>query len=124
MTEDEVAVIANKYGYIFKGNEKEEFTTLVSATCNAMQFVAEMDDYQPEADFNLTPREDIYFPKKRTIQTMLGHIAAKSPIKSQKQIFLQERHSASKIIYVWREYHVWWEQRLLQALRQRLMQRL
>jgi len=64
VTEDEVAVIANKYGYIFKDNEKEEFTTLVSATCNAMQFVAEMDDYQPEPDFNLTPRENIYFPKK------------------------------------------------------------
>jgi amidase len=43
VTEDDLANIAEKYGYEFKGNEKAEYTTLVAATCNAMQFVAEMD---------------------------------------------------------------------------------
>jgi amidase len=67
--------IAEKYGYIFKDNEKAEYTTLVAATCNAMQFVAEMDgtycqilcynlaytiiDYQPEPDLNLAPRHNM-----------------------------------------------------------------
>jgi hypothetical protein len=43
ITEDDLAAIAEKYGYEFKGNEKAEFTTLLAATCNAMQFVSEMD---------------------------------------------------------------------------------
>jgi amidase len=43
VTEKDLAAIADKYGYEFKGNEKAEFTTLLAATCNAMQFVSEMD---------------------------------------------------------------------------------
>jgi amidase len=43
VTEEDLAKIANKYGYEFKGNEKAEFTTLLAATCNAMQFVSEME---------------------------------------------------------------------------------
>jgi len=43
VTEEDLAAIAEKYGYKFKGNEKAEFTTLLAATCNAMQFVSEMD---------------------------------------------------------------------------------
>ena len=38
-----MAAIAEKYGYIFKDNEKAEYTALLGATCNAMQFVSEMD---------------------------------------------------------------------------------
>jgi hypothetical protein len=38
-----LAAIAEKYGYEFKDNEKAEYTTLLAATCNAMQFVSEMD---------------------------------------------------------------------------------
>ncbi|KAH6676522.1 putative amidase [Halenospora varia] len=64
VTEDDLSAIAKKYGYEFKDNEKAEFTTLLAATCNAMQFVSEMDDYQPEPDFTMTPRENIYFPTK------------------------------------------------------------
>jgi amidase len=45
--EDDLVSIANKYGYEFKGNEKAEFTTLLAATCNAMQFVSEMDGMAP-----------------------------------------------------------------------------
>ena len=43
MTEDDLAAIAEKWGYDFKDNEKAEYTTLLAATCNAMQFVSEMD---------------------------------------------------------------------------------
>lgn len=64
VTEEEVSVIAAKYGYEFKGNEKAEFTQLLAATSNALQFVSEMEDYQPEPDLEMTPRESIYFPKK------------------------------------------------------------
>jgi amidase len=35
---------------------------LIASTCNAMQFVAEMDDYQLEPDYSLIPRDDVYFP--------------------------------------------------------------
>ncbi len=35
--------IEERYGYKFKGNEKSEFATLLAATCNAMQFVHEME---------------------------------------------------------------------------------
>lgn len=59
VTENDVSKIAAKYGYEFKGNEKAEFTTLLGATCNAMQFVSEMDDYQPGPDLNLVPRENM-----------------------------------------------------------------
>lgn len=41
--EEDLVAIAERYGYNFKGNEKAEFTTLLAATCNAMQFVNEMD---------------------------------------------------------------------------------
>lgn len=79
ITENDLAVIAEKYGYEFQGNEKADFTTLLAATCNAMQYVAEMDgmsrylfsicdeailtliDYQPEPDLKLMPRENMYF---------------------------------------------------------------
>ncbi|KAF4631907.1 hypothetical protein G7Y89_g6222 [Cudoniella acicularis] len=64
ITEDDLSAIAEKFGYEFKGDEKVEYTTLLAATCNAMQVVSEMEDYQPEPDFGLTPRENIYFPKK------------------------------------------------------------
>jgi amidase len=43
VTEDDLIAIAEKYGYEFKDNEKSEYTTLLAATCNAMQFVSEMD---------------------------------------------------------------------------------
>lgn len=43
VTESDLAAIAAKVGYELKGNEKTEFTTLLAATCNSMQFVAEMD---------------------------------------------------------------------------------
>jgi hypothetical protein len=43
VTEDDLTAIAAGLGYEFKGNEKAEFTTLLAATCNAMQFVEEMD---------------------------------------------------------------------------------
>jgi amidase len=38
-----LATIAEKYGYEFKDSEKAEYTTLLAATCNAMQFISEMD---------------------------------------------------------------------------------
>jgi amidase len=43
VTEDDLVAIAEKYGYEFKDNEKAEYATLLAATCNAMQFVSEMD---------------------------------------------------------------------------------
>ena len=43
VTEDDISAIALKLGYEFTGNEKAEYTTLLAATCNAMQFVQEMD---------------------------------------------------------------------------------
>jgi amidase len=51
VTGEDLSAIAKKYGYEFKGNEKAEFTTLLAATCNAMQFVSEMD-----GPFYLHPR--------------------------------------------------------------------
>jgi amidase len=50
VTEDDLSAIASKLGYEFKGNEKAEFTTLLAATCNAMQFVEEMEGYTPTSD--------------------------------------------------------------------------
>ncbi|KAE8447685.1 hypothetical protein EG329_010491 [Mollisiaceae sp. DMI_Dod_QoI] len=64
ITEDDLTAVVTKFGYEFRDNEKAEYTTLLAATCNAMQFVSEMDDYQPEPDFDLTPRENIHFPEK------------------------------------------------------------
>lgn len=46
VTQDELAAIAEKYGYEFKDNEKAEYTTLLAATCNAMKLVSEMDGIQ------------------------------------------------------------------------------
>ena len=43
VTEDDLTAIAAALGYEFKGDEKADFTTLLAATCNAMQFVEEMD---------------------------------------------------------------------------------
>ncbi|CAG8961663.1 hypothetical protein HYFRA_00006200 [Hymenoscyphus fraxineus] len=104
VTEDDVSKIAAKYGYEFKGNEKAEFTTLLGATCNAMQFVAEMDDYQPEPDLSLVPRENIYFPEKAdnpdnawAYRFELAHKAPSSDLLQGKTLCIKDNITVSGV---------------------------